>query len=223
MRFCAFYRIASCARTAWTPARGFACCVILRSTTALDSASALLACFGAWHADRSEERRQRNLMAAVTSTAHRLRVELRRTICEDVEHCPVMRPASIPGATASLLVWATTLLYVVLVDSQGSADSQRVTAWGISLATCGAVASTASWSRRPEVRSIMLAMTGGALLGLGGLGIFSIGLLLIVSGTLLIVGARAAVVESPSRFSPVAFALGATALIAVPVLVLWIA
>jgi hypothetical protein len=134
-----------------------------------------------------------------------------------------MRPASIPGAAASLLVSATTLAYLALIDSQGSADSRRVTVWGIALATCAALGAVASWSRQAKMRSIMLAVTGGALFGLGLLGIFSIGLLLIVSGVLLIAGSRAAAAEVPSHSGPVAVALGAVALIAAPILLLWIA
>jgi hypothetical protein len=133
-----------------------------------------------------------------------------------------MQPASISGATGSLLVSATSVLYLVLIDSQGSVDSRRVSVWGIALVACGAIGAVASWSRQPKVRSIILATTGGALLGLGWLGIFSIGLLLIASGVLLVVGARTAAAEDQSHSGALAFALGAIALAGAPILLLWI-
>jgi hypothetical protein len=119
-------------------------------------------------------------------------------------------------------VSATAVLYLVLIDSQGSTDARRVSVWGIALATCAAVGAVASWSRQPGVRSISLAVTGGALLGLGWLGIFSIGLLLIASGVLFVVGARTAAAEDPAHSGALAFALGAIALAAAPILLLWI-
>jgi hypothetical protein len=133
-----------------------------------------------------------------------------------------MRPASIPGATGSLLVWVTAVLYLMLIDAQGSTDARRVSVWGIALMTCAAVGAVASWSREPKARSISLAVTGGALLGLGWLGIFSIGLLLITSGLLLVVGAWTAAAEDPAESGALAFVLGAVALAAAPILLLWI-
>jgi hypothetical protein len=134
----------------------------------------------------------------------------------------MMRPASIPGATGSLVVSATAVLYVMLIDAQGSTDPRRVSVWGIALTTCAAVGAVGSWSRQPKVRSISLAVTGGALLGFGWLGIFSIGMLLIVSGALLVVGARTAAAEDPAQSGALAFALGVVALAAAPILLLWI-
>jgi hypothetical protein len=135
----------------------------------------------------------------------------------------VLRPASIPGATGSLLVSVTTVFYLVLIDSQGSSDGSRVLVWAIALASCASLGAVASWSRAPEVRSIILAATGGALLGLGWLGIFSIGLLLVASGALFVIGARTAAAEDHARSGALAFALGAIAFVGVPVLLLWIA
>jgi hypothetical protein len=61
------------------------------------------------------------------------------------------------------------------------------------------------------------------VVGLGWLGIFSIGLLLVASGALFVIGARTAAAEDHARSGALAFALGATAFVGVPVLLLWIA
>jgi hypothetical protein len=119
-------------------------------------------------------------------------------------------------------VSVTTVFYLVLIDSQGSDDS-RVLVWAIALASCASLGAVASWSRAPEVRSVILAATGGALLGLGWLGIFSIGLLLVASGALFVIGARTAAEEDHARSGALAFALGAMAFVGAPVLLLWIA
>ncbi len=133
-----------------------------------------------------------------------------------------MRPASISGATGSLLVLVTTLLYLVIINSQGNVDTRRVTVWVVGLATCALLATGASWSRQPRVRSLILAATAGALLGLGFLGLFSIGLLLVAAGVLLSVGTVKAAAEDSSTSMLLPFLLGAIALAGVPTLMLWI-
>ena len=68
---------------------------------------------------------------------------------------------------------------------------------------------------------MILATTAGALLGLGFLGIFSIGLLLVGAGLLLSVAAMKAVEDSSiSLLLP--SVLGAIAFAGVPTLLLWI-
>jgi len=129
----------------------------------------------------------------------------RISMCEDAF---AMRPASIPGATGSLLVSATTVLYLVVINSQGNVDTRRVTVWVITLATCAALGTVASWSRQPKVRSIILATTGGALVGLGWLGIFSIGLLLVASGVLFVIAAVKAAAEDRSGSGALPTCLG---------------
>src|SRR5665213_1945235 len=109
-----------------------------------------------------------------------------------------MRPASISGATGSLLVSLTTVLYVVVIDAQGNVDTRRSTAWVVALLTCALLGTVASWFRQPRARSMILAGTAGALLGLGFLGLFSIGLLLVASGVLLAVASVKAVAEDRS-------------------------
>jgi magnesium-transporting ATPase (P-type) len=133
-----------------------------------------------------------------------------------------MRPASISGATGSSLVLLTTVLYLVVIDSQGNADTRRVTAWVVTLVTCASLGTLASWSCQPRVRSIILAVTAGALLGLGLLGIFSIGLLLVAAGVLLSVAAMNAVAEDRSGSLLLPSVLGAIAFAGVPTLLLWI-
>jgi hypothetical protein len=92
-------------------------------------------------------------------------------------------------------VSVTTVLYLVIIDSQGNVDTRRVAVWAVTLGTCASLGTVGSWSRQPRVRSIILATTAGALLGLGFLGIFSIGLLLIAAGVLLMVATVKAVAE----------------------------
>jgi hypothetical protein len=133
-----------------------------------------------------------------------------------------MRPASISGAAGSLLVSVTTVLYLVIINSQGNVDTRRVTIWVVTLATCASLGTVASWSRQPRVRSLILATTGGALIGLGFLGIFSIGLLLIAAGVLLMVATVKAVAEDRSGSMLLAFLLGAIAFGGAPVLLLLI-
>ena len=57
-------------------------------------------------------------------------------MCEDVF---AMRPASISGATGSLLVSVTTVLYLVIINSQGNVDTRRVAVWAVTLGTCASV------------------------------------------------------------------------------------
>jgi hypothetical protein len=140
-------------------------------------------------------------------------------MCEDVF---AMRPASISGATGSLLVSVTTVLYLVIINSQGNVDTRRVAVWAVTLGTCASLGTVGSWSRQPRVRSIILATTAGALLGLGFLGIFSIGLLLVAAGVLLMVATVKAVAEDRSGSMLLPFLLGATALVGSPILLLWI-
>jgi hypothetical protein len=69
---------------------------------------------------------------------------------------------------------------------------------------------------------MILAVTAGALLGLGFLGIFSIGLLLVAAGVLLSVAAMNAVAEDRSGSLLLPSVLGAIAFTGVPTLLLWI-
>jgi hypothetical protein len=133
-----------------------------------------------------------------------------------------MRPASISGVTGSSLVLLTTVLYLVVIDSQGNVDTRRVTVWVVALVTCASLGTVASWSRPPRARSMILAATAGALLGLGFLGIFSIGLLLVAAGVLLSVAAMNAVAEDRSGSLLVPSVLGAVAFAGAPALVLLI-
>ena len=140
-------------------------------------------------------------------------------MCQDTF---AMRPASISGATGGLLVLATTLLYLVIINSQGNVDTRRVTVWVVTLVACASLATVASWSRRPRARSLILATTAGALFGLGFLGIFSIGLLLVAAGVLLSAATVKAAAEDRSSARRPPFLLGAIALAGAPTLMLWI-
>lgn len=141
------------------------------------------------------------------------------SMCEDAF---AMRPASISGATGSLLVSLTTVLYLVVINEQGNGYTRRVTVFVVTLVACASLGTVASWSRQPRVRSIILATTAGALLGLGFLGIFSIGLFLVAAGVLLTVATVKAVAEDRSGSMLLPFLLGSTALVGAPTLLLWI-
>lgn len=140
-------------------------------------------------------------------------------MCEDAF---AMHPASISGATGSVLVSLTTVLYLVIINAQGNVDTRRVTVWVVTLVTCASLGTVASWSRRPRVRSMILAAIAGALLGLGFLGIFSIGLPLVAAGVLLTVASVKAVAEDRSGSMLLPSLLGATAFVGAPTLLLWI-
>jgi hypothetical protein len=133
-----------------------------------------------------------------------------------------MRLASISGATGSPLVSLTTVLYLAIINSQGNVDRRRVTVWVVTLAACALLGTVASWSRQPRVRSIILATTAGALLGLGFLGIFSIGLLLVAAGVLLMVATLKAAAEDRSGSMVLPCLLGGVAFAGAPTLLLWI-
>ena len=69
---------------------------------------------------------------------------------------------------------------------------------------------------------MILATIAGALLGLGFLGIFSIGLPLVVASVLLTVASVKAVAEDCSDSMLLPSLLGATAFVGAPTLLLWI-
>jgi hypothetical protein len=68
-----------------------------------------------------------------------------------------------------------------------------------------------------------LATTAGALIGLGLLGSFSIGLFLVAAGVLLGVAAVKTAAEDRRGWPFIPVLLGAIALVGAPTLVLWVA
>ena len=134
-----------------------------------------------------------------------------------------MRPGSIAGAVGSLLVAATAVLYLVVIGSQGNVDTRRVASVAIMLAVCALLGMYGAWAPSPKVRSVVFAIAAGALLGLGWLGIFSIGLFLVAAGVLLLFAASKALAENGSDSVVIAVLCGAIALAGAPVFVLWFA
>ena len=133
-----------------------------------------------------------------------------------------MRPGSVAGVVGSLLVVATAVLYLVVIGLQGNVDTRRVASVLIMLAACALLAMYASWASSARVRSVVFAIAAGALFGLGWLGIFSIGLLLIAAGVLLLVAASRALAADRSGSVGIAVLCGAAALAGAPVFVLWV-
>ena len=133
-----------------------------------------------------------------------------------------MRPGSIAGVAGSLLVAATAALYLVVIGSQGNVNTRRVASVAVMLAACALLAMYASWAPSPRVRSVAFAVAAGALLGLGWLGIFSIGLLLIAAAVLLLIAASRAFAEDGSGSVVIAVLCGAIALAGPTGFVLWV-
>jgi hypothetical protein len=90
---------------------------------------------------------------------------------------------SIPSLIAALIAFADDALYVLLFRSQGSSQDElaRVVFFIASDAT---VALGAALVDRPAVRTVLLGAASGGLFALGLLGLFSIGLPLVVAGVL---------------------------------------
>jgi hypothetical protein len=97
------------------------------------------------------------------------------------------------GAIAAALAGAVTLGYVGLILVQGEEDVGHV----VLVASTIAGAATAAWAGsvvdNPRARSSLLGAAAGALLGLGYLALFSIGIFLVLAG---VVAAIAAFPES---------------------------
>jgi hypothetical protein len=101
-----------------------------------------------------------------------------------------VRPrVNLAGAIAAVLAGAVTLVYVGIILIQGEEDVGRV----VLVASTIAGGALASWAGsvvdHTRARSSLLGAAAGALLGLGYLALFSIGILLALAGVVAGTGA----------------------------------
>ena len=108
-----------------------------------------------------------------------------------------MSAASVPvrkawtGLAAGAITLGVDVLYVLILWSEGEGDLHRARAQLIatSLAASAAVALGGCWVPEPRVRLGLLSAASFTLLAWGFLGIFSIGLPVLVAGILLLASA----------------------------------
>lgn len=94
-----------------------------------------------------------------------------------------------PAVAAVVIVACDFVLYLVLIAGQGDLGRTRV--WFVALMLTAVVAGclVAAMMRDDRVRPVAAWTSAGGLLSLGVLGIFSIGLPLLVAGILMVVAA----------------------------------
>jgi hypothetical protein len=97
------------------------------------------------------------------------------------------------GAIAAVLAGAVTLAYVGVILVQGEEDVGQVVLAASTIAGAAIAAWAGSVVDNPRARSSLLGTATGALLGLGYLALFSIGIFLVAAG---LVAAIAAVPDS---------------------------
>ena len=127
-----------------------------------------------------------------------------------------MRIVSIAGIGGSAVAGGTALLYVAIIRSQGDQSAARVTPWAVTFLICAILGLVASYLESPRARSLLFASTGGTMLGVGFLAIFSIGTLLILAGVLFALAASRAVTSGRVRDGAMAWVVGTAACIVVP-------
>ena len=106
-----------------------------------------------------------------------------------------MKITSRVGFAGACVVLATTVLYLVIIDSEGNNGPAAIAPWVAILTVSGSVAAVGAWLPSPRARSTIFAVTAAAMVAVGFLAIFSIGMLLLVGGTLLARAALSAAAE----------------------------
>ena len=96
---------------------------------------------------------------------------------------------NLPGAIAAILAGAVTLGYVGIILVQGEEDVGRVVLVASTIAGAAIAAWTGSVVDNTRARSSLLGAAAGALLGLGYLALFSIGIFLVLAGLVAAIGA----------------------------------
>ena len=127
-----------------------------------------------------------------------------------------MRIVSIAGIGGSAVAGGTTLLYIAIIRSQADQSAASVTPWAVTFLICAILGLVASYLQSPRSRSLLFAATGGTMLGVGFLAIFSIGTLLILAGVLFALAASRAATPGRVRDGVMAWVVGTAACIAVP-------
>ncbi len=138
-----------------------------------------------------------------------------------VVQSPRSRTISTLSLIAALIAFADDALYILLIRSQGNSLDARVMFVAFFIATEAAVALGAALVGRRAVRVVLLGAASGGLLALGLLGLFSIGLPLVVAGLLTTLAwTRSTRSSHPSPVKPLSLAV---AVVAVGVLAVGIA
>lgn len=108
------------------------------------------------------------------------------------------RRGSVPSAIAAGVTFATVVLYVAVIVSQGDEDIASVILIASYLAGLGVCALMGAVRTRPD-RVIPLGIASGGLIGAAVISLFSIGLLLLVAGVFALVAWMRAGVGASSR------------------------
>jgi hypothetical protein len=95
-------------------------------------------------------------------------------------------PGVVPAAIAAGITFATVVLYVALIVSQGEGDVASLIVIATSIAGLGASALIGAVRKRPD-RVVPLGIATGGLIGAAVVSLFSIGLLLLVAGVFALV------------------------------------
>jgi hypothetical protein len=95
-------------------------------------------------------------------------------------------PGVVPAAIAAGITFATVVLYIALIVSQGEGDVASVIVIATYIAGLGASALTGAVRKRPD-RVVLLGIATGGLIGAAVVSLFSIGLLLLVAGVFALV------------------------------------
>jgi hypothetical protein len=92
-----------------------------------------------------------------------------------------------PAAVAAALIGCVFLLYLAIIIGQSDAEVARVAFVGILMSGAAACCLATAFLREARPRVVAACAGAGALLSLGVLGIFSVGLPLLVSCVLMVV------------------------------------
>jgi hypothetical protein len=103
-----------------------------------------------------------------------------------MQHTARERPGSVPAAIAAGITFATVVLYIALIVSQGEADVVSVIVIAVYIAGLGGCA-LAGAVRTRAGRVIPLGIASGGLIGAAIVSLFSIGSLLLVAGIFALV------------------------------------
>jgi len=115
-----------------------------------------------------------------------------------------------PAVAAVVIVASDFVLYLALISGQGDLGRTRVWFVALMLAAMAACCLVAALMRDDRVRPVAAWTGAGGLLSLGVLGIFSIGLPLLVAGILMVVAAlRIGVAQSGGARAAAGFIVAA--------------
>jgi hypothetical protein len=98
--------------------------------------------------------------------------------------------ASLLGLASAAVALATDVLYLSVINSQGGPlNLDRVVVVAAAIAAAAAAAVAGSLARDPSVRVLFLSTAAAILIVWGWIGAFSIGVFLLLAGTLAVVAA----------------------------------